>query len=151
MLGNIKAISHFISFSDTDMAHTCGWNLNNWTSHISGTCLDTELWRCRKPLNQWQRSFQMKAALPLADRLATASDRSGKTGPWTTYWDYDIDIQPQLCFLWDIVVTPCPNFKRGLRLIVVDVRASGITFHLLRRSTVECRYNAIQYCKILHK
>ena len=44
-------------------------------------CLTTAIWRCRKPLNQWQRSFQMKAALPVANQLATASDRSSKTGP----------------------------------------------------------------------
>ena len=31
-------------------------------------------------LNQWQRCFQMKTALPLATRLVTASDRSSNTG-----------------------------------------------------------------------
>ena len=31
--------------------------------------------RCRRPLNQWQHSFHLKATLPLAESHATASDR----------------------------------------------------------------------------
>ena len=44
-------------------------------------CLTTAIWRFHKPLSQWQRSFQTKAALPLTYWLATASDLSSKTGP----------------------------------------------------------------------
>ena len=47
-----------------------------------GACLTTMIWHCRKPLNQWQCSFQKKAALPLANQLAAASDHSRKTGSW---------------------------------------------------------------------
>ena len=47
--------------------------------------ITTAIWRCRKPLSQWQPSFHMKAALPLANRLATASDCSRDTCPW--YWN----------------------------------------------------------------
>ena len=36
--------------------------------------------RCRKPRIQWQRSFQMKAALSLANRLPTVSYRCSNTG-----------------------------------------------------------------------
>ena len=37
-----------------------------------GVCITTAIWHCHKPFSQWQRSFQMKAALPLAEMLATA-------------------------------------------------------------------------------
>ena len=37
------------------------------------------VWRCCKPRTQWQCSFQMEAALSLANRLATASDRCSNT------------------------------------------------------------------------
>ena len=47
----------------------------------SGPCLTTAIWRCRKNSSQWQRSFQMKAALPLAKILARASCRSSNKGP----------------------------------------------------------------------
>ena len=46
-----------------------------------GTCVTTVIWYCHKSLNQWQCSFQMKAALPLVNRLVTASDRNNGTGP----------------------------------------------------------------------
>ena len=51
----------------------------NWhydSSRFPGACTTTAMWRCHKPLNQWQCSFQMKAALSLVNRLTTASDRS---------------------------------------------------------------------------
>ena len=44
-------------------------------------CITTTISQCRKPLNQWQHIFQMKAALPLANRLVTGSDRISNTGP----------------------------------------------------------------------
>ena len=47
-----------------------------------GVCITT-IWHCRKPLNQWQCSFQMKAALPLANWLAT---RSVIRGPGVGLW-----------------------------------------------------------------
>ena len=46
-----------------------------------GTCIFTAIWYCPKSFNQWQCSFQMKAALPLVNRLVTASDRNNGTGP----------------------------------------------------------------------
>ena len=47
----------------------------------SGDCITSATKRGCKPLTQWHRSFQLKAVLPLAIRLATASDRSSNTGP----------------------------------------------------------------------
>ena len=44
-------------------------------------CITAAIWRCQKPIRQWQCSFNLKAALPLVKRLATASDRSNNTGP----------------------------------------------------------------------
>ena len=35
--------------------------------------ITTSNWRCRKLFSQWQGSFQLKAALPLAETLASAS------------------------------------------------------------------------------
>ena len=58
------------------------------------------IWRCRKPLNKWQRSFQMKAALPLANRLATTADRSDKTGPSATKAYFVIPRSPVISFLY---------------------------------------------------
>ena len=49
----------------------------------TGACLTIAIWRCRRPLNQWRRSFQMKAALPLANRPVIGSYCSRKTGPRT--------------------------------------------------------------------
>ena len=44
---------------------------------LRSTCLEPSLInamsRCRKPFSQWQCSFQMKAALPLAERFALVS------------------------------------------------------------------------------
>ena len=46
-------------------------------------CITAVIWHCHKPLTQWQCSFQMKAALPLGNRLSTASDQPWYTvGPW---------------------------------------------------------------------
>ena len=39
------------------------------------TYFTSPIWRCRKPINQWQCGFHMKAVLPLVKKLATASDR----------------------------------------------------------------------------
>ena len=52
-----------------------------------GARITVAIWRCRKPLNRWRRSFQMKAALPLPDRLAPASCRGSFTGPDLFYRD----------------------------------------------------------------
>ena len=41
----------------------------------------TAIWFCRKLLNQWQRSFQLKAALPLANQIAAPSDCCNNTKP----------------------------------------------------------------------
>ena len=49
---------------------------------ITGACIPTMILHCHKPPNQWQHSFQMKAALPLANRVSTASDWSSNIGPW---------------------------------------------------------------------
>ena len=48
---------------------------------LTWACLTTAIWHCCKPLDQWHCSFH---ALPLANQLATASDRSSKTGSWVT-------------------------------------------------------------------
>ena len=53
-------------------------DLAKWA--IPGICIITAIWRCRKPLNQWQRSFHLKAALSLVKGFAAASDRSSNTG-----------------------------------------------------------------------
>ena len=46
----------------------------------------SDLWdgfiRCRTPSNQWQCSFHMKAALPLAKRLARTSECGNNAGPY---------------------------------------------------------------------
>ena len=71
------------------------------TTTIRGVYISTEyihcacrlaIWRDQRPASLlrsnivtsllWQRSFQMKAAIPLANRLATASDRNSNTEPW---------------------------------------------------------------------
>ena len=44
-----------------------------------GLYIITVTWCCCKPFNQWQCSFQMKAALPLAKRLSAVSDCSSNT------------------------------------------------------------------------
>ena len=46
------------------------------------TCIVTAIWHRGKPLNQWQRSFQMKAALSLVNRLATAPYPGSEAGLW---------------------------------------------------------------------
>ena len=44
-------------------------------------CITTVIQCCHKPFSQWQRSFHLKAALPLAERLMmTASDQHSVTG-----------------------------------------------------------------------
>ena len=44
-------------------------------------CVATVIGHCGKAFNQWQHSFHLKAALPLARKLATVSDHCGnKTG-----------------------------------------------------------------------
>ena len=53
------------------------WRGRDWNP---GACITAAISCCRKPLNQWQCSFQMKAALPLANRLAAASDRNANSG-----------------------------------------------------------------------
>ena len=41
--------------------------------YSKGCCSTRAIWHCHKPFSQWQGSFQMKAASPLAERLTTAS------------------------------------------------------------------------------
>ena len=48
----------------------------------AGFCLYWAIWRCRKPFSQWQHSFQMKATLPLAKRIAIASRGDYKADSW---------------------------------------------------------------------
>ena len=45
----------------------------------TSVCISSTIWSCRKPLNQWQHSFQMKAVPTLVNRFAAASDRSSNT------------------------------------------------------------------------
>ena len=56
-----------------------------WGLPLAEACLTIVIWHCRKPLNQWRRSFQMKAALPLANRHVAGSDCSRKTRPRTMW------------------------------------------------------------------
>ena len=50
----------------------------------SGPCITIVTWSCHKNFSQWEHSFSLKAALPLAERVATASDHCCKTGPWSS-------------------------------------------------------------------
>ena len=50
-------------------------------SRVTGPRITIAIWRCHKPISQWQWSFHLKAAVLLVRRLAT-SDRSYNTGPW---------------------------------------------------------------------
>ena len=47
-------------------------------------CIVSVIWRCCKPFSQWQRSLQMKSALPLAAKLATAWGRCCDNTPRTS-------------------------------------------------------------------
>ena len=42
-------------------------------------CITTAARRCRKPFSLWQRSFHLKAAMPLAERIAKASGSCSKS------------------------------------------------------------------------
>ena len=52
------------------------------TTKVSGPCITTAIWRCRKLSSQWQRSFHLKAALPLVKRRSYTS----------FHWPYKINI-----------------------------------------------------------
>ena len=51
-------------------------------SLVSESCITTPIWHCRKPISQWQCSFDLKAVLPLDTRFATLSV-AGEYSPWT--------------------------------------------------------------------
>ena len=59
-----------------------GSHMTRQVSPEAGPCLTNVAWCCCK-------FFSLKAVLPLAERLATASDRCNKTGPccWVLYTD----------------------------------------------------------------
>ena len=58
---------------------------------VPGPCLTTAIWRCCKPISQWQCSFHLKAALPLVERLATMSDCTSKTPtPQDMGWSFSL-------------------------------------------------------------
>ena len=54
--------------------------------HLGNRIIVKTSWRNRKPLSQWPRSFHLKAALPLATRLATISYRLYDNGSLTSFY-----------------------------------------------------------------
>ena len=54
-------------------------NTGNLPEIVEWVYISTATWRGRKPVNQWQHSFQIKATLSLANRLEAASDRINNT------------------------------------------------------------------------
>ena len=59
---------------------TLFWPLQRHMVHNS-PCLILAVWHCHKPFSQWQRSFHMKAALSLAERLADSKVHVANMGP----------------------------------------------------------------------
>ena len=69
-----------------------------------GPCFTTETWRCRKNFSQWERSFFFfKAALPLAEKIAAASDRCSETGPNCAASDEKVGIMTTLWLQWTVI------------------------------------------------
>ena len=57
------------------------YNTGNLPEIVERVYISTATWCGRKSVDQWQHSFQIKAALLLANRLAAASDRINNTRP----------------------------------------------------------------------
>ena len=69
------------------------WILYNECSE-GPVMLAIAFWRCRKPFSQCLWNFQMKAALPLAKRLATVSHRSSWCLGWMTLvWSNNFELR----------------------------------------------------------
>ena len=68
---HLSPLRPWTTFTNTDW-----WNYDRMVPRPSdcepGPHIITAIWRCRKPFSQWQCSFQLKAAQPFANRLATA-------------------------------------------------------------------------------
>ena len=47
---------------------------------VPGPCITTAVWRCSKPISQWQYRSYLKAVLPLVKSHPTASHHSFSTG-----------------------------------------------------------------------
>ena len=49
---------------------------NNAYLALTGVCITAVIWHHYQPLNQWQKGFQIKVTLLLANQSSTASDHS---------------------------------------------------------------------------
>ena len=89
-----------------------------------GACI-TVIRHCYKPLRQWRHNFQMKAALPLANRLVRASDCSRNTGscPIFDLWLNKVLAYERWHYICNVVshwLKPCSFTGRKQALVMLN-------------------------------
>ena len=94
-----------------------------------GACI-TAIRHCYKPLNQWQHSFQTKAALPLANRLPTASVVTQHHRPFSIYdWArYEPMRWHYICNVVSHWLKPCSFTGRKQALVMLNPNKSATSW-----------------------